>query len=125
MHIDISDGYPDQKSARSRLFIQSVNVFKTTLHVNSSNSQLDLFGIILGWKSLLRNAVKPFHGDLTAASLLPTYIAGLIIINSIYYATFTTRHRIMLSSNKAQSLFFAESKFHFYLKSTYFIQQAS
>jgi hypothetical protein len=39
---------------------------------NSSNSRFDLFGIISGWEKPFEERRKPFHGGLTAASLLPT-----------------------------------------------------
>ncbi|WP_304895235.1 hypothetical protein [Methylicorpusculum sp.] len=38
----------------------------------ASNSQFDLFGVILGWEKPFEERRKPFHGGLTAASLLPT-----------------------------------------------------
>ncbi|WP_305350445.1 hypothetical protein [Methylicorpusculum sp.] len=39
---------------------------------SGSNSQFDLFGVILGWEKPFEERRKPFHGGLTAASLLPT-----------------------------------------------------
>ncbi|MDO8844214.1 MAG: hypothetical protein Q7V32_07730 [Methylicorpusculum sp.] len=37
-----------------------------------SNSPFDFFGIISGWEKPFEERRKPFHGGLTAASLLPT-----------------------------------------------------
>ncbi|MDO9238815.1 MAG: hypothetical protein Q7U30_02280, partial [Methylicorpusculum sp.] len=60
------------KSLAGLMTSKHIKIRKWDLSFPSSNSQFDLFGVILGWEKPFEERRKPFHGGLTAASLLPT-----------------------------------------------------